>query len=140
MGRALTEELADEAAIETWQSQLDEMPEEPEEGVFAWLATIDDEYHEHTVIPEIAAWFNSEPDWAFEDDYISDGATAYGAAFEYFNEMPIEVRKKLGIKVIAGDRPGSTYYAAELHCGIDEANSHAEKAELSIRFVHQHAG
>ena len=43
----------------------------------------------------------------------------------------------LGVKVVEGEYPGNTYYAAELHIGIAEANAAAEALNLSVRFVEQ---
>ena len=40
----------------------------------------------------------------------------------------------LGVEQIEGDRPGSTYYAAELRGDIDEANRAAEAAGIAVRF------
>jgi hypothetical protein len=42
--------------------------------------------------------------------------------------------KALGIVVVEGDRPGSSYYAAELRGSIDDANAAAAKLELPFRF------
>jgi hypothetical protein len=54
---------------------------------------------------------------------------------EYFQSMDVGQRKSLGVRVVEGEHPGSTYYAAELHGDIDEANRTAEEAGIPVRFV-----
>jgi hypothetical protein len=41
----------------------------------------------------------------------------------------------LGVDIVEGEHPGSTYYAAELRGDIDVANRAAEAAGLRVRFV-----
>jgi hypothetical protein len=41
----------------------------------------------------------------------------------------------LGVVIIEGEHPGSTYYAAELVRDIDDANRAAKAAGLPVRFV-----
>ncbi len=117
------------------QARLRAMPEEPEDGVEAWLLTLTSREFEEWVSPEIEKWFESPPNWAFEDDYLPKSGTAQGAAMEFFQSMDIDQRQALGVRVVEGEHPGSTYFAAELHCDIDEANRAAEKAGIPVRFV-----
>mgnify|MGYP000352546035 FL=1 len=56
------------------------------------------------------------------------------AARAYFEDLPCAILKALGVRIIDGDVPGSTYRAAELLKGIDEANEIAELLELDFRF------
>ena len=86
-------------------------------------------------MPEIGKWFGEQPGWAFEDDYLPESGTAQGAAMEYFRDVTRDELRTLGVKVIEGEFPGSTYYAAEIGGGIDEANHAAEVAGISVRFV-----
>jgi hypothetical protein len=44
-------------------------------------------------------------------------------------------RDKLRVRIVEGDHPGSSYYAAELSGDIDEANRAAEAADIPVRFV-----
>ena len=41
----------------------------------------------------------------------------------------------LGVQVIEGDFPGSSYYAAELGVDISKANRAAKKAGIPVRFI-----
>ena len=117
------------------QARLRAMPEEPEDGVEAWLLALTTREFEHWVTPEIEKWFNSAPDWNFEDDYLPQSGTAQGAAMEFFQTMDVDQRKALGVRVVEGEHPGSSYYAAELRVGIDEANLAAQQAGIAVRFI-----
>ena len=55
---------------------------------------------------------------------------------DYCDEFePNEVIELLGIEIVEGEYPGSSYYAAELSMSIDEANKIAEQNKVAIRFV-----
>ena len=86
-------------------------------------------------MPEIGKWFGEQPDWAFEDDYLAESGTAQGAAMEFFRDVTRDELRPPGVKVIEGEFPGSTYYAAKMGGGIDEANHAAEAAGIPARFV-----
>ena len=52
----------------------------------------------------------------------------------YFEDLPNAILKALGVRIVDGDMPGSSYRAAELRKGLDEANQMAELLELDLRF------
>ena len=81
-------------------------------------------------------WADSKPDWVNEEgDYFSIPASGQDYALEFFqNYADQEVVEKLGIVIVEGDRPGSTYFAAELRIPIEEANERAEAAGVPVRF------
>ena len=57
-------------------------------------------------------------------------------AFRFFHDhFPGDPEALLGVIVVEGDRPGSTYYAAELTVPVAEANRRAEEAGIPIRFT-----
>jgi hypothetical protein len=66
------------------QARLRAMPEEPEDDVEAWLRALTTREFEDWVTAEIEKWFNSAPDWSFEDDYLPQTGTAQGAAMKFF--------------------------------------------------------
>ncbi|MBM9536193.1 hypothetical protein [Desulfobulbus alkaliphilus] len=43
--------------------------------------------------------------------------------------------KDLGVVIIEGSCPGSSYFAAELRISIDEANRIAEQNGYALRFI-----
>jgi len=117
------------------RARLRALPREPEDGAAAWLLGLTSNEFEDRVVPEIEKWFGEPPNWGFEDDYLPEMGTAQGAALAYFRDMAAGDLKALGVKVIEGQHPGSTYYAAELRGDIDEANRAAEAAGIPVRFV-----
>ena len=73
-------------------------------------------------------------DWSQSEWFPVDWG-AQGSAFRYFSSMEYEVLEKLGIVIVEGDRPGSTYFAAELRQPIADANEAAAKLALPFRFA-----
>jgi hypothetical protein len=106
-----------------------------EEGAAGWLLGLTTREFEERVVPEIENWFGEPPNWSFEDDYLPEQGTAQGAALAFFRGMEVDDLETLGVEVIEGEHPGSTYYAAELRGDINEANRAAEAAGISVRFV-----
>lgn len=119
------------------QARLSTMPEEPEDGVEAWLLPMTSREFEEWVSPEIEKWFESPPDWAFEDDYLPESGTAQGAALAFFRAMEGDSLDLLGVQIVEGDRPGSSYFAAELVQEINITNSVAIEHHIPVRFVHR---
>ena len=94
-----------------------------------------DEHNLAFVRDDIRCWLNEPPD---EEDYeLADiyGNTAQGSANRYFRDfLDSDIRDKLGVVIIEGDHPGSSYFAAELHGSIEYANATAEELKLPFRF------
>ena len=55
-------------------------------------------------------------------------------AKEYFEALDYETQDALGVDIIEGEHPGSTYYAAELRQDIDYANQVARDMGMDFRF------
>lgn len=69
------------------------------------------------------------------DPSLDNLITRYGrSAYRFFSSMDYADLKTLGVKLIEGEHPGSTYFAAELGIPIEEANARAEAAGIDIRF------
>ena len=116
------------------KARLNAMPDEPEEGAESWLLTlINSEFEDH-VVPEIEKWFNSPPNWNWEDDYLPKNSTSQGAALEFFQRMDANDLDLIGVVIVEGEHPGSTYYAAELEVELDTANKAAAEAGIPVRF------
>jgi hypothetical protein len=80
------------------------------------------------------------PDWSgYEGELLYTGATAQGGAYQYFLQRDIEDLDALGVVIIEGEHPGSSYYAAELRIPVEEANAIAEENGWTIRFVREGA-
>jgi hypothetical protein len=117
------------------KERLARLPEEPEEGVGAWLLGLITSEFAAQVVPQLQEWFSEPPDWNFEDDYLTQSGTAQGAALEFFRSMDAKSVDVLGVDIVEGEHPGCTYYAAELHGDINVANRTAETMGIPVRFI-----
>lgn len=133
--RALRAGNGNKQLVDQLKARLQTLREEPEEGAVDWLLSLGPKDFEERVVPVIEAWFGEPPNWNFEDDYLPDSGTAQGAALEFFRDMTTDELEILGVDIVEGEHPGSTYYAAELRGDIDESNRAAEAADIPVRFV-----
>lgn len=88
------------------------MPEEPYEGAQDWILALITREFEAIVVPQIEEWFDSPPDWIGEDDYLPRNLTAQGASLEFFENMDGDALNALGVTLVEGEHPGSTYYVS----------------------------
>lgn len=116
------------------KARIKTMPEEPEDNAEDWLLTLTSSEFEARVVPEIEKWFDSPPNWNWEDDHLPKNGTAQGAALEFFQSMDGATLDILGVEIVEGEHPGSSYYAAELPGDIDLANKAAAAAGIPVRF------
>jgi len=117
------------------EARLESLPEDETKGARDWLEAIPARLFKGTIVKRITKWFDDPPNWGEEEDYIDHFYTAQGAAMSFFEDMDQESLKLLGVKIVEGEHPGSTYFAAELRCSIEQANRAAKKADLPVRFV-----
>lgn len=85
-------------------------------------------------IETINAWLDGEPSELDLEQADLYGSSGQGYALRFFQAEP-ETTEAFGIKIIEGEHPGSSYYAAELHMDIAEANALAEAKGIPIRFA-----
>lgn len=127
-------ETAESSAVRRrLKKHLAKLPEDPEEGWMDWLES-EPKIAEPKLRVALEEYFNEPPDWGNEYDWIDDQASAQGAAYQYFMREDHDLLEQLGVVVIEGDHPGSSYFAAELRVPIEEANALAKKAGIPIRF------
>lgn len=104
----------------------------PDRGWRQWI-----EYSGDAALEEflqcVRDWLDEEIDWN-ESDYFDAVWNGQAAALAHFEDLPNVILKALGVKIVDGDMPGSSYRAAELRKGLDEANQMAELLELDLRF------
>lgn len=79
----------------------------------------------------IVDWLAAPIEW--QED-MPDNADAQGSAKRFFEREESATLEKLGVSIVEGEGPGSTYYAAELNRKVEEANEIAMKLGLSYRF------
>lgn len=100
-----------------------------------WLVIADDDTIDR-LIGRVNDWINGTPD---ERDYeMADlgGSSGRGNALRFFRD-DFEYCADFDIVIVEGDCPGSSYFAAELHMGIAEANAYAIEYGIPIRFAAQ---
>jgi hypothetical protein len=115
--------------IETLKAQLAALPDLTYKGARDWVNRLDERQFK-SIVKHVAKWLRKRWD-AGEEDYV-ERYTAQGSALNYFANVDSEV---LGVKVIEGEHPGSTYYAAELRQPMEDANRAAEENGIPVRFV-----
>jgi hypothetical protein len=84
-------------------------------------------------IQSIREWLADPIRWE-EIDYFPGDWGSQGKALAFFESLPLDTLEALGVEIIEGDHPGSTYYAAELRNDIDDANRLAAEMGLPFRF------
>lgn len=70
-------------------------------------------------------------DWDYAGLY---GCTGQSAALRFFQNLDASLCRALGIRIVEGEHPGSTYYAAELRVSCPDANRRAHELGLPVRF------
>ena len=81
----------------------------------------------------IQDWLDEDVDWD-EAESFDSGWSGQSAALESFSSLDAKVLDALGVVIIEGDCPGSSYYAAELQAEIAHANQAAQALGLAFRF------
>lgn len=142
------ESIADCSEFSVWRAtmlehRLHQMPVDPEEDwggweagdtYSQWLLGLSPQEFDRHVVTALDDWLNDSPDFLTEAAYLPLGATAQGAAFQFFSEMSPLILKSLGVVIVEGDHPGSTYFAAELVVSTRKANAAARAAAIPVRF------
>jgi len=120
--------------LSSMRAALEAMPEGDREEAREWLSTIEDDLFRERIVPFLNAW-SAEPPDGEEIDAVSFDVTGRGIAFQCFEAIEHDRREQLGVEVVAGDRPGSSYFAAELRVDIGVANRAARQGSIQVRFV-----
>ena len=87
----------------------------------------------------IEDWLAEGIDWD-EAEWFDSGWSGQDAALGFFSDLSAAVRKLLGVVIIEGEYPGSSYYAAELRGEIGPAKAAAQALGLAFRFRAQGQG
>jgi hypothetical protein len=78
-------------------------------------------------------WLHQKVNWGYVD-YFPKHYSGVAVAKQYFEGLDDKTLDALGVEIIEGEHPGSSYYAAELRQDIDYANQVARDMELEFRF------
>ena len=81
----------------------------------------------------IDEWLGEPVNW-MATDFWPEGWSSQGRALSFFSDLDFATAEALGIQIVEGEHPGSSYYAAELRAEIAEANAAAEELGLPFRF------
>lgn len=100
----------------------------------SWLEALPPERLQ-PVLDLVTRWLAEDIDWTSCE--IPMDAGAQGEALSWFESMTSDVLEDLGVVIVNGEHPGSTYYAAELKGDVETANRKAEALGLDIRFVRE---
>jgi hypothetical protein len=82
---------------------------------------------------EIANWAAEPADYS-QSDWFPPNYGPQGQAKSFFESLGRDTRQALGVVIVEGEHPGSTYYAAELRNDIEAANETAVDLGLPFRF------
>lgn len=81
----------------------------------------------------IEDWLTDPIDW-MQSDFFPVRSGPQGAALGFFENQSYELLDAIGVVIVDGEHPGSSYYAAELSQDIEKANATAERLGLPFRF------
>lgn len=82
----------------------------------------------------LTRWLAEAPDFNQIEYFQNTSWSGQTAAMAWFENLPKAQRDVLGVIVVAGDCPGSSYFAAELHGAVEDANAAAARLGLACRF------
>ena len=116
-----------------YESELEDEPEDPDQGWLTWLEESPDEARE-LIYAEVESYLAEAPDYSEEWGRLPDSANAQGAAYQFFHREDWDLLDQLGIVIVDGEHPGSSYFAAELRIPVAEANQIAKDLDVSYRF------
>lgn len=81
---------------------------------------------------ELDKWLSEQPDTDYEEEF-EDGPNPVRSAYRFF--VGDDICDDIGITIVEGDCPGSSYFAARLDVDVDEANEKCVELDLPYVFV-----
>jgi hypothetical protein len=81
----------------------------------------------------IDAWLEEPIDWG-ESDWFPRTWHGQGKALAFFQGVDGDTLDEIGVVIVEGDCPGSSYFAAELRQELANANAAAQRLGLPFRF------
>lgn len=109
--------------------------DDEDDGWQRWIEFSGDTHLEHFK-SLVEDWLASDIDWA-EEAYFDAGYSGQDVAKRLLEDLPMHILKALGVVIVDGEYPGSTYSAAQLRKSVTQANDVAQLLELPIRFSQQ---
>ncbi len=124
--------LSSEQLTATERRILAALEEDPDEGWRDWIKLAGNPGVERFK-EEIAAWLE-EPVDDTQSDWFPIHYGAQGKAKAFFEQLDGDTLDALGVVIVEGEHPGSTYYAAELRASVEDGNAAAQELGLPFRF------
>ena len=122
-----------EAVLE-WNAAYAWADDPYDEDLGLWLKVIGDAGFSQ-LRSKALEWWNARPDNSDEWDHFREAADGQAYAYQFFGVLSDpELRESLGIRIVEGDSPGSSYLGAELIVPAEEANAAAVRLGLPFRF------
>ena len=118
-------ELIKRARLNELKAQLKSLPLRSSKGLAGWIAQLNPQQFA-LLEDEVTQWSRLPPE--------NDEPDGIAYALDYFRDLDSEICDLLGVSIIEGDHPGSSYFAAELDISVEEANQIAIEHEIPIRF------
>jgi hypothetical protein len=81
----------------------------------------------------IQDWLDDDINWN-ESDWFDNYESGQSAALALFSDLDASIREALGVVIVEGEHPGSSYFAAELRGDLAQANLKAHELGLDFRF------
>ena len=133
IAKSLRRHNARAAAPSRRLQRLAERLDDEDEAWKAWLQSGGPgaEAHVKRLINE---WLDDPVDWS-QSEWFPVDSGSQGEVYRYFLSMDPDICDELGVVIVEGDHPGSTYFAAELHASLADANRAAAKLGLPFRFA-----
>lgn len=103
---------------------------ELDDGWCDWIATDENALTWLTMF--VDAWLEMSVDTGYSEFFQCPSQEGY--AMRYFQRLGVETLDQLGVYLIEGEHPGSSYYAAVLRQDVDYANQVARGLGLTFRF------
>jgi len=127
-----TESTNDFAALQKKVDALKQTRDDFEEPWQDWIeleGTGGVEYFKQRV----SDWLAGPIDWS-QAEWIPLRSGPQGRALAFFEQQSPELLDAVGVVIVEGDHPGSSYYAAELRIDVGDANSAVTNLGLPFRF------
>ena len=83
-------------------------------------------------IDEVQEWLDSDVE--FDDLSLREGMTytPYGPPIEFYDQLPYADSEKIGLALIEGDHPGSSFAGIQLLNTPDDANRELQKLGINV--------
>ena len=119
-----------EQAVQDYRALIDDSTDMGQEDWRDWIDS--DETALAWLIEFIDGWLKQSVD--FGNSEFFQCTTCGGYALRYFQRFDVETLDQLGVYLIEGEHPGSSYSGAALREDMDYANQVARKKGLGFRF------